>query len=197
MKNQSQALSGDKDENDAQVDVIEEIIALKPKKKFTFSKQSATFVPGASISTPASNTTYIEVMPAIHQNSTFALDSVPVPAQDRSLVYETEPLLNLAALSAALPLQPSQPPVLAALPIRPLSAQPSQPLQRNQPEQIQALQTKPTLDKQRTTQSIRPEFNQKLFDEEFEGEELGKEHLNIVFIGHVDAGKSTMGGHIL
>lgn len=24
-----------------------------------------------------------------------------------------------------------------------------------------------------------------------------KEHLNIVFIGHVDAGKSTMGGHIL
>ncbi|KAJ3025450.1 UNVERIFIED_CONTAM: translation termination factor GTPase eRF3 [Siphonaria sp. JEL0065] len=29
-----------------------------------------------------------------------------------------------------------------------------------------------------------------------DGEKL-KEHLNIVFIGHVDAGKSTMGGHIL
>jgi peptide chain release factor subunit 3 len=28
-------------------------------------------------------------------------------------------------------------------------------------------------------------------------EETGKEHLNIIFIGHVDAGKSTMGGHIL
>ncbi|KAI8916190.1 P-loop containing nucleoside triphosphate hydrolase protein [Gorgonomyces haynaldii] len=26
---------------------------------------------------------------------------------------------------------------------------------------------------------------------------LGKEHLNIIFMGHVDAGKSTMGGHIL
>lgn len=26
---------------------------------------------------------------------------------------------------------------------------------------------------------------------------MGKEHLNIVFIGHVDAGKSTMGGHLL
>ena len=24
-----------------------------------------------------------------------------------------------------------------------------------------------------------------------------KEHFNIVFIGHVDAGKSTMGGHLL
>ncbi|KAJ3196099.1 translation termination factor GTPase eRF3, partial [Irineochytrium annulatum] len=31
---------------------------------------------------------------------------------------------------------------------------------------------------------------------EFEKDE-GKEHLNIVFIGHVDAGKSTMGGHLL
>ena len=29
------------------------------------------------------------------------------------------------------------------------------------------------------------------------GEHLKKEHLNIVFIGHVDAGKSTIGGQIL
>ncbi|KAJ3021080.1 translation termination factor GTPase eRF3 [Thoreauomyces humboldtii] len=34
-------------------------------------------------------------------------------------------------------------------------------------------------------------------EEEDEPEEEGKEHLNIVFIGHVDAGKSTMGGHLL
>ncbi|KAI9095812.1 P-loop containing nucleoside triphosphate hydrolase protein [Phlyctochytrium arcticum] len=27
--------------------------------------------------------------------------------------------------------------------------------------------------------------------------DIGKEHINIVFIGHVDAGKSTMGGHLL
>jgi peptide chain release factor subunit 3 len=37
--------------------------------------------------------------------------------------------------------------------------------------------------------------------EELEAEEEffkdAKEHLNIVFIGHVDAGKSTMGGHLL
>ncbi|RKP36786.1 P-loop containing nucleoside triphosphate hydrolase protein [Dimargaris cristalligena] len=35
------------------------------------------------------------------------------------------------------------------------------------------------------------EFDQSLLDENF------KEHFNIVFIGHVDAGKSTMGGNIL
>ncbi|EGD75654.1 eukaryotic polypeptide chain release factor 3 [Salpingoeca rosetta] len=35
-------------------------------------------------------------------------------------------------------------------------------------------------------------------DEEVEYEdEGGREHLNIVFIGHVDAGKSTIGGHIM
>ena len=28
-------------------------------------------------------------------------------------------------------------------------------------------------------------------------EDAGKQHLNIIFIGHVDAGKSTMGGQIL
>ena len=33
--------------------------------------------------------------------------------------------------------------------------------------------------------------------EEFELPDSGKEHMNVVFIGHVDAGKSTMGGHIL
>ncbi|KAJ3216590.1 translation termination factor GTPase eRF3 [Dinochytrium kinnereticum] len=39
-----------------------------------------------------------------------------------------------------------------------------------------------------------PEVN----EDEFFPEEAGaKEHVNIVFIGHVDAGKSTMGGHIL
>lgn len=40
---------------------------------------------------------------------------------------------------------------------------------------------------------------QNMVDEEdtFDVTALGKEHLNIIFIGHVDAGKSTMGGHIL
>ncbi|KAJ1951489.1 translation termination factor GTPase eRF3, partial [Dispira parvispora] len=35
------------------------------------------------------------------------------------------------------------------------------------------------------------EFDETLLDENF------KEHFNVVFIGHVDAGKSTMGGNIL
>ena len=37
----------------------------------------------------------------------------------------------------------------------------------------------------------------KVVDSEVIGDLFGKQHLNIVFIGHVDAGKSTMGGNIL
>lgn len=34
-------------------------------------------------------------------------------------------------------------------------------------------------------------------DEETLKDMYGKEHVNIIFIGHVDAGKSTLGGSIL
>lgn len=37
----------------------------------------------------------------------------------------------------------------------------------------------------------------KTADSETLGDLFGKQHLNIVFIGHVDAGKSTMGGNLL
>ncbi|OZJ02630.1 hypothetical protein BZG36_03841 [Bifiguratus adelaidae] len=38
---------------------------------------------------------------------------------------------------------------------------------------------------------------EKLVDDEVVTDLFGKEHLNVVFMGHVDAGKSTMGGNIL
>lgn len=37
----------------------------------------------------------------------------------------------------------------------------------------------------------------KTADSETLGDLFGKQHLNIVFVGHVDAGKSTMGGNLL
>jgi peptide chain release factor subunit 3 len=37
----------------------------------------------------------------------------------------------------------------------------------------------------------------KTVDSETIGDLFGKQHLNVVFIGHVDAGKSTMGGNLL
>jgi peptide chain release factor subunit 3 len=37
----------------------------------------------------------------------------------------------------------------------------------------------------------------KTADSETVGDLFGKQHLNIVFVGHVDAGKSTMGGNLL
>ncbi|KAJ3173948.1 translation termination factor GTPase eRF3 [Geranomyces variabilis] len=42
-----------------------------------------------------------------------------------------------------------------------------------------------------------PEVEDEVEEEEFPEEEGIKENMNIVFIGHVDAGKSTMGGHLL
>jgi len=42
------------------------------------------------------------------------------------------------------------------------------------------------------TQEIKSNVDSSILEELF-----GKEHLNIVFVGHVDSGKSTMGGHLL
>ena len=41
------------------------------------------------------------------------------------------------------------------------------------------------------------ELQEKEVDEEVLGEIYGKEHVNVIFLGHVDAGKSTLGGSIL
>ena len=52
-------------------------------------------------------------------------------------------------------------------------------------------------EKSRTdTDAIAQEVH-KTADSETLGDLFGKQHLNIVFIGHVDAGKSTMGGNLL
>ncbi|KAI8913112.1 P-loop containing nucleoside triphosphate hydrolase protein [Powellomyces hirtus] len=42
-----------------------------------------------------------------------------------------------------------------------------------------------------------PEVDDEPEEENFDDDVTGKENMNIVFIGHVDAGKSTMGGHLL
>ncbi|KAF9432207.1 translation termination factor GTPase eRF3 [Entomortierella beljakovae] len=42
-----------------------------------------------------------------------------------------------------------------------------------------------------------PEVDEDPLDQETLTEFFGKEHVNVIFIGHVDAGKSTMGGRIL
>lgn len=38
---------------------------------------------------------------------------------------------------------------------------------------------------------------EKEVDEEALADMYGKEHVNVIFLGHVDAGKSTLGGSIL
>lgn len=75
----------------------------------------------------------------------------------------------------------------------------------NQPKQEQPRKREPVEEKQRVV--IRqgdPEINlQKLFSTEYDPTKylsasfLAKENANIVFIGHVDSGKSTLTGNIL
>lgn len=48
----------------------------------------------------------------------------------------------------------------------------------------------------RKKETIAPVEDLKQEEDEFYDEEV-TEHLNVIFIGHVDAGKSTMGGHLL
>ncbi|ORX52454.1 hypothetical protein DM01DRAFT_1408321 [Hesseltinella vesiculosa] len=61
---------------------------------------------------------------------------------------------------------------------------------------------KPTPAKDSKPAAAKPEVNAvhedlNAVDDEIVAELFGKEHLNVVFMGHVDAGKSTMGGNIL
>ncbi|EMR08213.1 hypothetical protein PNEG_03382 [Pneumocystis murina B123] len=51
-------------------------------------------------------------------------------------------------------------------------------------------------DEERRDYDIVSQFQEEI-DEEVLQDMYGKEHLNVVFIGHVDAGKSTLGGNIL
>jgi len=75
---------------------------------------------------------------------------------------------------------------------------PSQPVQPTAPkaeikkvEKVEK-QEKPVVQRSDTSESTKkPETP---VEDEPDG---GKDHVNIVFIGHVDAGKSTLGGHIL
>lgn len=53
-----------------------------------------------------------------------------------------------------------------------------------------------TGDEERKDLDIASQFQEEI-DEEVLQDIYGKEHVNVVFIGHVDAGKSTLGGNIL
>ena len=72
------------------------------------------------------------------------------------------------------------------------------------PETIQKSPPKSPQKEKRKTEEIQEMMKNTKITENYHIEEIPnstfentKEHLNIVFIGHVDAGKSTMGGHIL
>lgn len=64
------------------------------------------------------------------------------------------------------------------------------------PSRAPSIKDEDTATESRDAESVAKEQEEEL-DEALVQDMYGKEHVNIVFIGHVDAGKSTLGGNIL
>jgi len=131
----------------------------------------------------------------------------PAPAKLNTNAFEFKP--NIGATEfvpswLAAPAEPTPPPLAQPPPAGPakvieLGAKPA-PAAEAAPAAAAEPAKPPVTDAavaQVAAQVAEVEVEEEPEPEEPEEEETGKEHLNIVFIGHVDAGKSTLGGRIL
>ncbi|KZW03815.1 hypothetical protein EXIGLDRAFT_758135 [Exidia glandulosa HHB12029] len=114
--------------------------------------------------------------------------------------------LNIGGARPAPPAPPAAPPVLAAVPEDKVAPTPPRAASPKPKIATGPSSTAFTLERAATDAEAIAREAQALADaetlEDLYGkdepeEEIGKQHLNVVFIGHVDAGKSTMGGNIL
>ncbi|KAJ1927898.1 translation termination factor GTPase eRF3 [Tieghemiomyces parasiticus] len=98
---------------------------------------------------------------------------------------------NPPAPAAAAPQQPAPTPVQPTpAPVQP--SEPAPPTPEKPATNKAAEEPAKAPEPEKVEEAISDEeFDEKLLDENF------KEHFNVVFIGHVDAGKSTMGGNLL
>ncbi|KAH9483051.1 translation termination factor GTPase eRF3 [Psilocybe cubensis] len=127
----------------------------------------------------------------------------PIERPEQTEAPKPAPTISLNIGGASTPSQP--PKVQPAAPTPPPVAAPSQPPAQPQaqakaakPAQSAPSKTFSTEKSKTDTQAIAQEVKT-LADKAVLEDLYGnlKEHLNIVFIGHVDAGKSTMGGNLL
>jgi peptide chain release factor subunit 3 len=95
--------------------------------------------------------------------------------------------------AAPKPKQPPPPPAAKPVVSAPTSAPTSHPSSPAPPAKAYNFST----EKAKTDTDAVVQEVHKTADSETLGDLYGKQHLNIVFIGHVDAGKSTMGGNLL
>ncbi|KAG0271578.1 translation termination factor GTPase eRF3 [Linnemannia exigua] len=129
--------------------------------------------------------------PAAVLNKSVETSSLPKkPTVDRGAVSGVPASTTTAAASAA---SVTSSPVPTLAPPTPRANTP-----------VQKTSSNPTAPPKMTTQSAtatatttETEADEDTVDQETLTEFFGKEHMNVIFIGHVDAGKSTMGGRIL
>ncbi|KAI9307525.1 P-loop containing nucleoside triphosphate hydrolase protein [Cunninghamella echinulata] len=129
--------------------------------------------------------------------------SAPAPARVLK-IGETKPAANTESATTSVPVEAKATPKVE----QPKDEQPKdeQPKAAEQPKE----EPKPSTPKPKTVKKEAQEAIEKAaekadvvaedinaLDDEIVADLYGKEHLNVVFMGHVDAGKSTMGGNIL
>ncbi|KAF9965148.1 translation termination factor GTPase eRF3 [Mortierella alpina] len=119
----------------------------------------------------------------------------PAPAASSGIDFNRPPpaaVLNKTVETAAAPAAAPAP--VAAPVARPASPAPKAPVAEAPKKKVEAA-PKPAAAAPAPTPA--PVEEEEVVDQETLVEFFGKEHMNVIFIGHVDAGKSTMGGRIL
>jgi len=143
--------------------------------QFTFSKSSAAFVPStpfAPVEQAMSSMSLESKQPAMSSNT----------LQPALSTNDTMPAISFDAKMPAVTMVIDAKPSVVSLPTE---------------VKLKDEQKKDELKSEVVAKKEEVSISTPFHTDEFDNEELGKEHLNIVFIGHVDAGKSTMGGHLL
>ncbi|KAI0082483.1 eukaryotic polypeptide chain release factor 3 [Panus rudis PR-1116 ss-1] len=153
------------------------------------------FVPGQGFRTPQAASTPPPPPPPPPPVDRPEQTEAPAPAPTISLNIGAKPAPPPAPAPAPAPAPKADEPPAAPKPAPAAATPPPRSTASPAPASSKAF----TLDRAKQDTAAVANEVQRLVDEETLKDLYGqvKEHLNIVFIGHVDAGKSTMGGNIL
>ncbi|KAL3657921.1 hypothetical protein V7S43_017120 [Phytophthora oleae] len=153
------------------------------KKSLSASAKEFSFNPGATNWTPPASFTPPPPAPA----PTRAFDiAMPVPKKGGAAVLGAK-----TAAPAPAPAAPVAP--AAAAPVPDAPAPPAEPVAELE-EKVEKLVVE---EKKEEPKAEEPKVVEAAEEEEEIGDEDPREHLNVVLIGHVDAGKSTLSGNLL
>ncbi|KAF8975419.1 translation termination factor GTPase eRF3 [Entomortierella lignicola] len=146
--------------------------------------------------------------PAAPANSSGIDFNLPPPAAVLNKTVETAPAPSApspaidfnrpppaAVLNKTVETPAAPKPAAAAPPAKPASPAPKAPAAEAPKKKVEA--PKPATPAPAAAAAPAAEEEEEAVDQETLTEFFGKEHVNVIFIGHVDAGKSTMGGRIL